>query len=101
MVVLDEGVRDTSCCKLVCTVCLEKEPPCVTVHDRLDHDQVRDSQRLKVELSHAVRLFSLRDQAQCSVPDHWPYAARGRCRHPSTSPAGHRTSWCQRECKRC
>src|SRR5450830_995155 len=101
MVVLNKGVCDTGCCKLVCTVGLEKESPSITVHSRLDHDQVWYSQRLKGELTHAVHPFSHRDQAPCSVPGHWPHAAKGMCRHLSTSLAGHRTSWCRHECTRC
>src|SRR5450759_2379127 len=101
MVVLHKGVHDTSCRKLVCTVGLEKEPPCITVYGRLDYNQVRDSQRLKGELVHAVSLYSRRDQAQRFVPGRWLCAVRGRFRHPSTNPAAHRTSWCRRECTHC
>src|SRR5450759_528660 len=101
MVVLHKGVRDTSCCKLVCTVGLEKEPPRVSVHGRLDDDQVGYSQRLKGELSHAAPLLSRRDQAQRSAPSRWLCAARGMCRHPSTSPAGHRMPWYQRGYTHC
>src|SRR5664280_260216 len=97
MIILYKGVCDTSCCKLVRPVGLEKEPPRVSVHGRLDGDQVGYSQRLKSELSHAVRLFSRRDQAQRSAPDHWLCAEREKCRHLSTSLAGRRMSWCRRE----
>src|SRR5450756_2103857 len=101
MVVLHKGVCDTGCCKLVCTVGLKKESPCVTVHSRLDNDQIWHSQRLKGELTHAVRLSSLRDQAQRSVPSHWPCAEKGKCRHPSTSLAGRRRPWYRRGYTRC